>query len=56
MAPAVSSSDPAPAWLRKTGIVLLVLWAVIFLLGAMGELFGIGFLREITDFKRIFLR
>ncbi len=47
---------PAPTWLRKTGIVLLVLWGVIFLLGAMGELLGIEFLREITDLKRIFLR
>jgi hypothetical protein len=56
MAPAVSSPDAVPAWLRKTGIVLLVLWAVVFVLGAIGELFGIGFLREITDFKRIFLR
>ncbi len=37
-------------------MVLLVLWAAIFLLGAVGELFGIQFLREITDFKRIFLR
>ncbi|MCK6460570.1 MAG: hypothetical protein L6Q95_11840 [Planctomycetes bacterium] len=48
--------EPAPPWMRKTGLVLLVLWAILFLLGAMGELFGIEFLREITDLKRIFLR
>jgi len=36
-------------------MILLVLWAVIFVLGAMGELLGIDFLRQITDFKRIFL-
>lgn len=53
--PAVSS-EPLPLWLKKTGMVLLVLWAAVFLLGAIGELFGIAFLREITDFKRIFLR
>lgn len=53
--PAVSS-EPAPLWLKKAGTVLLVLWAVIFVLGAIGELFGIEFLQEITDFKRIFLR
>ena len=48
--------DPVPAWLRKTGLVLLVVWAVVFVLGAMGELLDIAFLREITDFKRLFLR
>jgi hypothetical protein len=50
------SKEPAPPWLRTLGLSLLVLWAVIFLLGAMGELLGIEFLREITDVKRIFLR
>ncbi|MFI5403995.1 MAG: hypothetical protein ACHQ1G_13735 [Planctomycetota bacterium] len=48
-------SEPAPLWLRKAGMALLVIWAVIFFLGAIGELFGNSFLREITDFKRIFL-
>jgi hypothetical protein len=48
--------EPTPPWLRKLGMVLLVLWAVVFVLGAVGELFGIGFLREITDLKRVFLR
>jgi hypothetical protein len=55
MAPALTN-EPAPPWLRKTGLVLLVIWAVLFVLGATGELFGIEFLREITDLKRIFLR
>jgi hypothetical protein len=55
MAQAVNP-EPVPLWLRKTGVVLLVVWAVIFVLGAMGELFGIEFLRGITDIKRIFLR
>jgi hypothetical protein len=50
------SSEPAPPWLRKTGMALLIAWAAIFLLGAMGELLDIAFLRDITDFKRIFLR
>ncbi len=50
------SQEPAPVWLRKAGMILLVVWAVIFVLGAIGELFGIPFLREITDFKRVFLR
>ena len=53
--PAVSS-EPTPLWLRKAGMILLALWAAIFVLGAIGELFGIESLRQITDFKRIFLR
>ena len=48
--------ETVPPWLRKTGLVLLVVWALIFALGAAGELFDSSFLREITDFKRIFLR
>ena len=47
------SSEPAPRWLKTTGIVLLILWATFFLLGAAGELLGIPFLREITDLKRV---
>jgi len=42
---------------RKTILFVLAgLWIVIFLLGALGELFDIELLRRITDFKRIFLR
>ncbi|HEX5136890.1 MAG TPA: hypothetical protein VFY93_07965 [Planctomycetota bacterium] len=52
----MQQQEPLPPWLRKTGLVLLVLWGVLFLLGAMGELFGIQFLRDLTDLKRIFLR
>jgi hypothetical protein len=42
--------------MRKAGIVLLVLWALLFLGGAVGEIFEVDFLREATDIKRIFLR
>jgi len=56
MAQAVQQQEPLPPWLRKIGLVLLVLWGVLFLLGAMGELFGIEFLRDWIDPKRIFLR
>lgn len=50
------SHEPAPAWLRKLGMVLLVVWAVVFVLGAAGEIFNIPFLRDFLDFKRVFLR
>ena len=50
------SQEPAPAWLRKLGMVLLVAWAAVFVLGAMGEIFDISFLRDSLDFKRVFLR
>jgi len=50
------AAEAVPSWLRKTGLVLLVVWAVVFVLGAAGELLDIAFLREITDFKRLFLR
>jgi len=33
-----------------------LIWAVVFLAGAMGELFHIHWLRQATDFKQIFLR
>lgn len=56
MAQAVQQQEPLPPWLRKTGLVLLVLWGALFLLGAAGELFGIEFLSKLTDLKRIFLR
>jgi len=41
---------------RKLGVALLVIWAVVFLAGAAGELLQIEGLRKATDFKRIFLR
>jgi len=52
----VVAAEPVPPWLRKTGLVLLVIWAVIFVLGAAGEIFDIPVLREITDIKQVFLR
>jgi len=36
--------------------LLVLLWAVVFLAGAVGELFGVHWLRQATDFKQIFLR
>lgn len=48
--------EPTSAWLRKLGYALLIAWAVIFVLGAAGELLGIEALRDLTDLKRIFLR
>jgi hypothetical protein len=42
--------------LRKAGLILFLVWAVVFFLGAVGELGGIEFLRDLTDLKRIFLR
>jgi hypothetical protein len=50
------STEAVPAWLKKLGMVLLVAWATIFVLGAIGELFDIPFLRDSLDFKRVFLR
>jgi len=41
---------------RRLGAVLLLAWGVLFLLGAVGEIFQIESLREFTDIKRIFLR
>ncbi len=42
--------------MRKLGVVLLLVWGVLFLAGAAGEIFQIESLRELTDLKRIFLR
>lgn len=42
--------------LRRIGLVLLALWALVFLAGTLGELFEIDSLRRWTDFKSIFLR
>jgi hypothetical protein len=46
----------ASARMRKAGLVLLIAWAVVFFCGAVGELFGIEFLRDLTDLKQVFLR
>ena len=46
----------ASARLRKAGLILFVAWAVFFLCGAIGEVLGIAFLRDLTDLKQIFLR
>ncbi|MHC4819258.1 MAG: hypothetical protein ACYTF8_14530 [Planctomycetota bacterium] len=46
----------ASARMRKAGLFLFIAWAVVFFCGAVGELFGIEFLRDLTDLKRIFLR
>ncbi len=42
--------------MRKLGVILLLVWGVLFLLGATGEIFQIESLQELTDLKRIFLR
>ena len=41
---------------RNVGMILFVLWALLFLGGAMGEIFEIDALRKVTDIKSIFLR
>jgi len=46
----------ASSRMRKAGLVLVIAWAVVFFCGAVGELFGIEFLRDLTDLKGIFLR
>jgi hypothetical protein len=46
----------ASARMRKVGLFLFLAWAVVFFCGALGELLGIEFLRELTDLKGIFLR
>ena len=46
----------ASAWMRKAGLVLLIAWAVVFFCGAVGEIFEVEFLRDLTDVKRVFLR
>ena len=42
--------------MKKLGPVLLIAWALVLVTGAMGELFGIEFLRKVTDLKAIFLK
>jgi len=37
-------------------LILLVVWALLFLGGAMGEIFQIDALRRVADLKGIFLR
>jgi hypothetical protein len=41
---------------NRLALAAFVVWAVVFLAGAMGELFGIEWLREVTDLKGVFLR
>jgi hypothetical protein len=41
---------------RKVGLLLVGLWAVLFLLGAVGEVFEVEALRRMTDLKQFFLR
>lgn len=48
-------SPPRPR-LKQAGSILLALWALLFVGGALGELLDIAFLREITDVKALFLR
>jgi len=42
--------------LKQIFTLLALLWAVVFVAGALGELFSIHWLRQATDFKQIFLR
>lgn len=37
-------------------LAAFVVWAVVFLAGAMGELLHVEALRHATDLKRLFLR
>jgi hypothetical protein len=41
---------------KRLVLIAFVVWAAVFLAGAMGELFAIEELREAMDLKRIFLR
>lgn len=41
---------------RVAGWTLFAAWGLLFLAGALGELFQIEPLREFADLKRIFLR
>ena len=41
---------------RRLGLILFGIWALLFLCGAAGEILGIDWLRDWTDFKRLFLR
>ena len=41
---------------RKLGLLLFVLWALVFAAGALGELLDLETLSRWTDFKSIFLR
>ncbi len=51
----VSQSPPARR-LGDIAMFLIAFWAVVFLAGAAGELLDIGWLRDATDLKKIFLR
>jgi hypothetical protein len=41
---------------KNLGLGLLIAWAVLFASGALGELLGVDFLRDLGDVKSIFLR
>jgi len=47
---------PAGVRLKDVGLLFLAAWATFFAAGAAGELLGIGWLQDATDFKKIFLR
>jgi len=40
----------------KIGKILFWAWMAVFVLGAAGELLGLGWLSEWTDVKQLFLR
>ena len=42
--------------MKKVGVALVAVWALVFLAGAAGEIFQIDALRRVTDLKSIFLR
>ena len=41
---------------RRVLMGLVLVWAVLFCCGAVGELLGIEFLANLADFKSLFLR
>ena len=41
---------------RRILLGIALVWAVLFVCGALGELLGIEFLRDLADFKSLFLR
>jgi len=48
--------EPEGTLSRRVGYALLIAWALVFLGGAVGEIFEVEFLQRATDLKRIFLR
>ena len=41
---------------RRVLLGIVLVWAVLFFCGAVGELLGIEFLSDLADFKSLFLR